>query len=75
VQILAEARDMKIRVCESCLEAANIDERLEENGKKYEAAAARARSLIGRLEVPTFDQWKAEMAAADKRWEEDGIPF
>jgi hypothetical protein len=70
--VCAEGRDEvgPVRVCERCLEAGNIDERLaqhaadlearaatEQNGK-LEAEARDARSLIGRLDVPTIEAWR-----------------
>jgi hypothetical protein len=58
VQVLAEAGTTGIRVCETCLEAGNIDERLERHAKSLEEGAAKTRALIGRLRVPTFAQWR-----------------
>ena len=49
-----------IRVCETCLAAGNIDDRLAEHACELEAEAAALRKLIGRLRVPTYAQWQAQ---------------
>jgi hypothetical protein len=70
--VCAEGRDEvgPVRVCERCLEAGNIDEHLAKRATNLEARAiteqnaelvveARdARSLIGRLDVPTIEAWR-----------------
>ena len=61
--------DDVIRVCEPCLEAGDIDERLAQRAMEIEAGIERRaaesrqhvqflRSLVGRLKVPTFAQWE-----------------
>ncbi len=51
----------KIRVCERCLEAGDIDSQLEQHARQLEAEAGLLREMIGRLKVPTFAEWcKAE---------------
>src|SRR5579884_2339368 len=47
-----------IRVCETCLEAGNIDERLARHVDRLESEARELRALIGRLRVPSYEQWK-----------------
>ncbi len=75
VSILAEAGDPLsddlVRVCERCLEAGDIDERLEAHARSLDDDADWVRALIGRLEVPTYaawvhacDQYAAEMKEA-----------
>ena len=61
VSVLAEGKDGKraIRVCEQCLEAAEIDKRLAATAAAHERHAAYLRSLVGRLRVPTYAAWKA----------------
>ncbi len=53
-----------VRVCETCLEGGDglgIDARLELRARGLKGQAALTRSLIGRLNVPTFAEWcKAE---------------
>lgn len=61
-----KAETDNILVCEICLEAGNIDERLAENARKLETYAAAVRSLIGRLRVPTIEQWKAEIDRVER---------
>jgi len=55
VSVLAEGKDGKraIRVCEQCLEAAEIDKRLAATAAAHERHAAYLRSLVGRLRVPS----------------------
>jgi hypothetical protein len=55
VSVLARGHDLL--VCETCLEAGDIDERL----KRHAAAlmAAVTRGLIGRLQVPSWAEWQA----------------
>jgi hypothetical protein len=48
-----------IRVCEVCLEANDIDNRLAERARALEDEAAFVRGLIGRLQLPTFAEWQA----------------
>jgi hypothetical protein len=66
VGVLAEGEDTingggVVRVCEQCLEAGDIDARLERRAAHLEACAAEARALIGNLKVPTFAEWEAEI--------------
>jgi hypothetical protein len=63
VSVLAEAPGLGLRVCERCLEAGNIDDRLEAYAARLEANARETRALIGRLRVPTYAAWCAAMAA------------
>lgn len=63
VIVLCEGRvnpdvESTIRVCERCLEAGDIDGRLERHAEYLEAFAERVRSLIGRLNVPTYAAWQ-----------------
>jgi ribosome-binding protein aMBF1 (putative translation factor) len=46
-----------ICVCPECLKAGNIDERLEETAKRYEADAAKTSELKGRLNTPSYLEW------------------
>ena len=60
------ARGDDLLVCEFCLEAGDIDERLERRATRLEAAAAGTRALIGRLVVPSYAEWQAAVAAEDE---------
>jgi hypothetical protein len=66
VEVLTEVKcvdgDVALRVCETCLEAGDIDKRLEDHAARLVSEAARLRNLIGRLKVPTFAQWKEKEA-------------
>jgi hypothetical protein len=57
VSVLAEGEHH--RVCESCLQAGDIDARLERFAARLEAQAKDTRGLIGRLQVPTYEAWQA----------------
>jgi len=61
----AEIGHSKLRVCEQCLRAGNIDERLEENARWLEDRATWIRELIGRLIVPTYAEWEEREYQAD----------
>jgi hypothetical protein len=63
--ILATDADQTVAVCGDCLESGDIDgrlaltaERREQRADEERAYAAHARSLIGRLKVPTFTRWQ-----------------
>jgi hypothetical protein len=61
VTVLAEGRDDggdTIRVCETCLKAGDINARLERHAKNLEDYAIAIRSLVGRLQVPTYQEWQ-----------------
>jgi hypothetical protein len=59
--VLAEANDQfgVIRVCDCCLRDGNIDGRLRDRITREHELAARLQHLIGRLKVPTFQEWEA----------------
>jgi hypothetical protein len=59
VGVLAEGPG-GIRVCEKCLKAGDIDARLERHAAELEEIASLTRSLVGRLQVPTFEEWQDE---------------
>ena len=67
VAILAEGRQSLsndgesrlVRVCEYCLQAGEIDARLELHARQIEAEAALLRDMIGRLQVPTYAEYLA----------------
>ena len=46
-----------IRCCEFCLRVGEIDARLRKHAERLEAEAAFVRSLMGRLNIPSYDQW------------------
>jgi hypothetical protein len=58
VNVLNESPDATVRVCEHCLQAGHVDERLAKQAQK-------TRSLIGRLKVPTYEEWLAEEERVD----------
>jgi hypothetical protein len=64
VSVLAEANDQfgVIRVCEFCLLDGNIDDRLRERVACEPELAPRLQHLIGKLNVPTFQEWEAAVA-------------
>ena len=60
VEVLAEGPG-GLRVCERCLQRGDIDGHLEQRALALEEQAKKARALIGRLRVPTYDQWRRAM--------------
>jgi hypothetical protein len=64
VAVLAEGPE-GLRVCESCLKAGDIDARLEKHIARKEAYVQALRTLIGRLQVPTYQEWLDEN---DRHW-------
>ena len=63
--MLNESPDGTVRVCEHCLQAGHIDERLATHAQQLEEQAQKTRSLIGRLKVPTYEEWIAEEERVD----------
>ena len=60
VNVLNESPDGTIHVCEHCLKAGHIDERLAMHAQRLEEQAQEIRLLIGRLKVPSYEEWLAE---------------
>jgi hypothetical protein len=67
VSILCEAKlpcsdgvEVTMRVCETCLMAGQdrIDKRLNSHIKELEGHARDLGGLVGRLVIPTFDEWQ-----------------
>ena len=61
VSILAEVISgphKGFRVCESCITDRNFDTSLLKFAERLESQAAATRSLIGRLDVPSEDEWQ-----------------
>jgi hypothetical protein len=56
VEVLAEGPG-GLRVCERCLKCGDIDGHLEQRAAALEQDAKETRALIGRLKVPTYDEW------------------
>jgi hypothetical protein len=48
-----------IDVCETCLAAGDIDDRLRQHVATMRADADLVETLIGRLKVPTIAEWRA----------------
>ena len=57
-----------VRVCETCLRLGAIDDRLELHARQMEAAAQSLREMIGRLQVPTFEEWQARCEQHEREW-------
>ena len=77
VPVLAEGKDEHgtVRVCEQCLQAGDIDARLEKTAAHLDAQAALTRKLIGRLQVPSYAEWKAACAAHEEEWVRQNTDF
>ena len=59
-----------IRVCENCLQFGEIDEKLEQHTLMLETEARLLREMIGRLQVPTFEEWQARYEQYEREWKE-----
>ncbi len=55
----------QIRICERCLEKADIDGSLELHARQLEAEAELLREMIGRLKAPTYEEWQAREERED----------
>ncbi len=67
VEILAEAQSDGIRVCETCLESGEIDARLQAHAAQLLEHANWLQSLVDRIEVPVFAEWRDRMDQAEAR--------
>ena len=65
VNVLTESLDGTVRVCEHCLKDGQIDQRLATHAQRLEDEAQKTRSLIGRLKVPSYEEWLAEERRVD----------
>lgn len=54
-----------MRVCETCLKAGDIDARLAAHADTLEAQAALLREVIGRVKVPSFEDWERKAKQVD----------
>jgi hypothetical protein len=79
VSILCEARlpvsggtETTMRVCERCLEAGQdqIDRRLRDQIEELEGHARDLRNLVGRLDIPAFEEWERAMDDVNAEYEE-----
>ena len=68
--ICASGFPFYVSMCSECIKAGNIDERLKATAKRQrrerDGEAVITKLLIGRLIVPTYEQWKAA-AKAERR--------
>jgi hypothetical protein len=72
VSILCEVTDGKhkgMRICEECLRAGKrkVDARLRKYIAQLQEEAADLHSLVGRLEIPTYEAWRKADAAEDQK--------
>jgi ribosome-binding protein aMBF1 (putative translation factor) len=72
VNVLTESLDGTVRVCEKCLKDGQIDERLAMHAQRLEEEARKTHSLIGRLKVPSYEEWLAEERRVDAQRVADG---
>lgn len=76
VSVLCEDRTpqeggARVRVCEQCLKDRDFDQKLRDQAIGLEQHAAYLRSLIGRLDVPTYQEWLAAEQARDAEIEKE----
>ena len=55
-----------LRICPQCLQRRNFNHLLEQRARGLASQAAAIRSLIGRIEAPSFAEWEREELAADR---------
>ena len=63
-----------VRVCDQCLKGAeglSIDQRLENFARFLDAEAKLTRAMIGRLQVPSYAEWKAACHEHDEALKEE----
>jgi hypothetical protein len=65
VNVLTESLDGTVRLCEHCLKDGKVDERLAMHAQRLDEEAQKTRSLIGRLKVPSYEEWLAEEQRVD----------
>jgi hypothetical protein len=69
-EVLCESDNMAVRVCPQCLKRGDIDGHLESTAAAFERDATYLRSLIGKLKVPTYAEWEAEIARCEAEHED-----
>jgi hypothetical protein len=75
VVVEATVEDLSVIVCGDCIEWNDehprcIDDGLEEAAAKADHHAELLRSLVGRLRVPTYAQWRTADGAAERAWKD-----
>jgi hypothetical protein len=70
--------EAQLIICEFCLEAGNIDERLACHADRLERMATDLRGLVGRLKVPSYREWedanqKAEQEVLREQLIDEGL--
>ncbi len=71
-QIVCEVREGLHKgkmVCEFCVQSQEIDDILKGHIESLETRAAILRSLIGRVEVPTWEQWEDKFCEVEREAE------
>jgi len=58
VQMIDGGETRVVRICADCIESRDFDKRLSAHADALEAEAALTRALIGRLSVPTVQEWR-----------------
>jgi hypothetical protein len=72
--ILAEVRKGEFkgfRVCGTCIKKRNFDQKLLEHAGRLEKFGQKLRALIGRLDVPTFKEYRAKVREYNKEWRKE----
>jgi hypothetical protein len=75
VVVEAVVEDLSVFVCGDCIEwnsehPACIDDGLEEAAARADRHAELFRSLVGRLQIPTYAQWRIADSAAERAWKD-----
>jgi hypothetical protein len=69
--ILAEVTEgpfKGFRACETCMKKRDFDAKLTAQAERLEEQAACLRAAVGRLQIPTFEEWKDAINRYEKEW-------
>ena len=66
---VTEGEHKGTRACPRCLEYRGFDKRLEATAQELEKEAEYTRSLIGRLEIPSFDEYNQRTLGEEAKYE------
>ena len=59
------------RVCESCLKCGHFDDHIRAQIESLERYAESLKSMLGRIQAPTFEQWQDAISEYEQRWRKD----
>lgn len=60
-----------MRICTSCLTCGNYDDNIRAQIDDHERYIKLLKSMLGRIEAPTYDQWWDATNEYEQRWREE----